>query len=387
MTTNTPPPAPETLADQPLALQLAHLVIPSAQSGVDGRTAGKLRSTVIQAARQMERIGWGMHGSIVQMLETPAYRRFWVNPLYPIRYTAAEIGDMASSLALEGQTTALIVQALPDPRPRAQGGTGGDLLIIDGVKRYLAAPRAGMTELRAEVQPFTNIYDATRHAVIGKTSLHVPTELEIGELILAMRYAHRMALMQNPQITNFPTQEELGALLGNVSQPQVSRWLRLAQLPDDALTLLYEGRLSIAQAVELLSAPRERQGALAGEIADATVAPTRDDVRVRVRVERGLRLLPPGKSAQEGAARWLSLDDDAQTHISRPAGLWIDEVATQPAPVAIAQLAHDLDVWLEAALADLDTPPIHARALLRALRAPQIADLINLVASAAATTN
>src|SRR5262249_52905685 len=188
VSTTTPPVATDLVEAEALAL----LPVPVPAAAVDAREQGIQFQNLIHAARRTKMIGFGLHGSLMGAVERVGYERLWLNPASPMVYTDEEVWAMGQSLARQQQLHPLVVAPFADPRTREQGGTGADLLIIDGGLRSLSAPRAGMDALNVIVRPLPTFYAAVLETATAKISQRPLTDLEAGRFCRRLLTIHRL---------------------------------------------------------------------------------------------------------------------------------------------------------------------------------------------------
>ncbi len=387
MPTPTTTMPPQTDANETAeATALALLPVPAPAAAVDPHEQAVQFQNLIAAAHRMKRVGFGAHGSIMGVTERVDYAHLWLNPASPVVYRDEDIREMARSLGTQQQLHPLIVTPWADPRQRGAqgGGTGADLLIIDGGLRFLAAPRAGIDALNVIVRPLPSFYAVMLETVTAKVSQRPLTDLEAGRFCRRLMTVHRVLSEQEGSAdvgarSSLPElrQEDLAALLGR-SQATISRWVGLADLSPGIQADLDAGRLTPAQAREFLSLPATEQNALAAQVAAenarrGTPLP-RHEVRsqVQTRTNRAQYAAPPNLAPASGAV------------FEVPRDIFLPQLGEEQPPVAVAILIHDLTLWLTA-IAEMqgaDGVPLDPAVaqLARALAHPRIQALIREVA-------
>lgn len=340
------------------AAALALLPLEATYSGAGGSGSSPVDEAnaiafhqLVTAARRVQLPGFDTQGSFKAGVYTVDYRRLWPNPASPRTYPRESVREMANSLASERQKTPLIVAQFRDPRPPAEGGTGGDLLIIDGVRRYMAAPLLAwpLEELDVIIHPLPTLYDVMLETAIIQVSpgANPLSEREAGILCRRLIAIHRM--LRERGVPGLPDlrQEDLGRIVGR-DRTTVSRMLALSELPDDVQLRLDTSEITETQARELLSlAPRDATAVserLARENAERGAPLTQREARVRVTE----RKLETGRGPDPTTL--FSHDPDGE-YTPRPADLWCDNLEGVQVPVAIGMAAHDLSRLIAAAIA------------------------------------
>jgi len=344
------------------------LSIPASQSVSNPRSGEKKRQIVL-LARELNEIGWGNQGDIMGAYERVEIAKLWPNPFHPIQYTDEELDAMKESLQAEGQKDEIVVAYAQAPA-NADDYAGATLLIIDGHKRYWSALRAGWDKVRVKASTFTSLTQVMIDFASRTLSRHVLTPLEIGRTILAIRLAYENERTTNPNVPPFPTQEDLGRMLGR-SQSTVSTWLKLAMQPADFVQLVDAGDITVAQAMELIRLPDEGERVkqallLADKNQDEEVVP-HSEVRSNVTAQRS--------PLQMDSAAPLNYGD-----------LWTPRIKRDtPSPVAMAYMARDLSSLLlehvDAAKEAQETAHPAIAKLLKALMDPSITQFIVTITS------
>lgn len=334
---------------------------------------------LVAAARRVQLPGFDTQGSFKAGVYTVDYRRLWRNPASPRTYPPEAVREMATSLTSEGQKTPLIVAQFRDPRPPAEGGTGGDLLIIDGTRRYMAAATMAwpLEELDVIIHPLPTLYDVMLETAVIQVSpgANPLSEREAGIMCRRLIAIHHV--LRERGVPGLPDlrQEDLARIVGR-DQSTVSRMLALSELPDDVQLRLDTGEITETQARELLGlSPRDAtivSERLARENAERGVPLSRSEARVRV-TERKL------ESGHGPDPATLFTRDPDSGDPPRPADLWCDSLDVVQVPVAIGMAAHDLSRLIAAAVAAQPKgkkvdPAI--RNLQRALEHPTIAAFV-----------
>lgn len=333
--------------------------ITSLRPRADPLQQGRLRTGIVELARQLGDPRWGSEGTIESAVTTVEYYRLWPNPMRAITYSRAEIDSMSGSLRTEGQKTPLIVTKCQDPRPDEDGGTGGDILIIDGEKRHAAAPKAALTHLHVIFRDYPHIYAAMLDATIIKTTQHDLTDHDIGRSIMRLEIAYAVTVQQYPEL-NLPrlTDERLATMIGR-DRSTVTRWRNLGRLEDVTVDLLDKGAITPTQAMEMLPLTPEDRIDLAQSLADQNSAAKRPLSQSRVR--------QMVKEKKHGPAEWFSARP-----IEPPLDLWMPGQGDYPNAVAIAAHIHDLVAWLRVLIPTLDHPHKDLVDALRILERPSL---------------
>lgn len=365
---------PQGTNGQPYAQAFALMPAPLPIADMVEQSA--LFQTMMHAARKMNKVGFGLHGSsIPRVVETVPLRRLWCNPVTPARFTEEQLAAMANSLFLNGQKEPLAVVPLLNPdETRARFGKLGDLLVTDGRLRYHAAPLKAIEQLDVIVyDPPGTPYHLLLDVVTRKLSQHELPEEEAADWALALAAQYRVVLEQHPEMPRL-TQAKLAALVG-VSQPRLNRLLRIRALPKEIIILRQAGLLDETHAVELLPLAEQNPASattVAQQIADATahgLRPSREHTRELVRAAQKQQGNSKRRRLESGP---LVLDADSAIDQQSRQTLWLSQVATLPLEDSIACLIHDLENRLAAVTAGRERPATEVKMLLRALRAPAI---------------
>ncbi len=222
------------------------------------------------------------------------------NPAQPRKsFDDASLHELANSLKAKGVLQPILVR--PDPRDE------GKYQIIAGERRYRAAKLAGFTRLPVLIRELDELELLEVGIVenVQRTDLNPMEEAEAYEAL--MRRFGR-------------TQESLAATVGK-SRSHIANTLRLLQLPEEARTLLRDGKISAGHA----------RAALASEDASALLQSAADkglSVRDVEALARSGRETLPGQTpkatvapaAPEKDVDTLALEAD----LARVLGLIVD---------------------------------------------------------------
>ena len=213
------------------------------------------RTTLVDAAKLLNEIGWGNQGDIEGMEESVPIRELWLNPFSPIEYSATDVAQMTASLQAQGQLQSITVAYLSDPGKDADGIARGHLMIIDGGLRFLGACGADWDRLTSKVKPYHSMSEVMLELTTAKLSARTLTGIERGRLILRSRLAYERECAMLPEGQEHPmkqayTQQVLAKRWG-CSQATISNWLTLAAEPIAVVELIDSGEINEAQAVEL----------------------------------------------------------------------------------------------------------------------------------------
>src|SRR5215467_4509579 len=143
-------PVPSSLLPIPLS--------PADESVGTRQRRGVLISKILQAADEVGLAEWGLPGvAITGTVKEVDRQRLWLHPMHVLSYPQEEFSAMAEQMSEHGIEAALHVVYAQDPTigKRYPGAEPlHDLLVIDGKKRYLAAPLAGIRQLPVIVDPY-----------------------------------------------------------------------------------------------------------------------------------------------------------------------------------------------------------------------------------------
>ncbi len=342
---------------------------------VNPQQQSELMSQIVAGMRAMhlpEYAGTGgsLEGAVVRM----PLRRLWLNPFYPVDYPDQEQLRALGASLKRRQVEPLIVTPALDP----DGGVPyqvRDHVIISGKQRFLAAPYGGLSELSVQVVRYPSFYHLMLATVAGKVAQHPLSDLEFARLILALKQAHDLAREQQPDLPRFPTQEQLAAHLG-VSQTTIARRLALVRLQPEVLGSLVSGKITVAQAKEMIHAPAPVQRAIAAQVieeneqrAAAGEAPVPTSA-VREHVRDVRRNHPRDRIGSTDGVLRPTPPVLLPSNVILPDGLWLDALYEMPASEAVAHLVHDLDAALEAVVSAMERPGGWVLAVQRALEHP-----------------
>lgn len=361
--------------------------VPARQRLVDAdKTATAFHQLVAATQGVAGLAGYDADGDFAGVRYFVALRRLWINPASPLVYSPNDIDEMAASLQAKGQQEPLIVAQFQDPRPEERGGTGGDLVVIDGARRVLSAAHLPFPMERMEViiRPLPTFYHVMLETATAKLSARPLTEIEAGKFVRRLLAVHGALLAQGVQVPEL-NQQEIGRMLGR-SQSTVSKWLALGQLADDVQVLLDNASITGTQALELLHlAPRD-QSVVAARVAEAN---TQHNGPI---AQREVRAHVVRRKQERGEAPDLRSFFPAshESSIVLPA-LRLAELAHQSPASAVGDAVHDLTVLLDATVTQWTAE--HRRvdpaivALVRALKHPAIEALVNASQQSEASGN
>jgi hypothetical protein len=352
-------PAPPSLLPIPLH--------PNDESAQTRQRRGTLISKILQAADEVGLAEWGMPGvAITGTVKEVDRQRLWLHPMHVLSYPQDEINALAEQMSEHGIEAPLHVVHAQDPTIGARYPGAEplhDLLVIDGKKRYLAAPMAGIRQLPIIVDPYVNFYDVTRRMFEGKFSLHETTERERGMMYVALKLAHQIAKRLDSTLAPFP-QPAYWARTMRRSQPTISKWDGVAALGDELVIRHFDGELTFPQAVELLPLPKDELPALAAEIIDENQRGeqpvTREEVRQRVKAR---------KSPRRGTYTWKHDVIDAPVGEILLAHAFDENATIQE---MIASLTHDLRLCVDRVYNSMQRHDPDVVALRAALKRPGV---------------
>lgn len=290
-------------------------------------------TTLVDAAKLLDEIGWGNQGDIEGMEESVPIHELWLNPLSPIEYSDAEVALMTASLQTQGQLQPITVAYLAEPGKDVDGIPRGHLLIIDGGLRFSGACSADWPRIRAVIKPFHSMAEVMLELTTAKLSARPITGLERGRLIMRSRLTYERECAMLPAGQDHPmkqayTQQSLAKLWG-CSQSTIHNWLELASGPMPILELLDTAAITETQAVELCRVKDSTQRiALAQKLA-----------------KRNARQQVPSKKVRNEAIRLTAepkpIVFDAETLPYE--ALWSTQIDKATAPlVALGCVLHDL---------------------------------------------
>ncbi len=332
---------------------------------VQGKAAGELRGTIVQAARELGDVEWGgvPDGHVTGMRVRIPRHRLWVNPLCSIDYDEDALTEMAGSLRVKGQLAPLCVTPARDPRPMDIDGTGGEYLVLDGALRLKASRKSGradLEDLECLVRLHTNAYGATLDGVVMKASQRPLTDEQAGSLLRRLRTIYDETKKRVATLEPWPKQQEWARILGR-SQSTISKWLAIAQMHPVVVQLVDDGRMSESTAVELQPLSRAEQAQMAVQLEDERQREGSDTIpRAHARTVV--------QAQRKGHTQWV----DATLARVPVEQLLLPGLAEYDPPVTIAILAHDLTAALDTALDGLDRPHPALERLHKALRSPEI---------------
>lgn len=153
------------------------------------------------------------------------------------------LGELADSISQHGILQPLLV------RP----ANNGMYQIVAGERRWRAARLAGLDSVPVLIRELDDM-ETDQIALIENLQREDLNAVEMAEGYRRLMDKHGM------------TQEQLSEAVGK-SRPAVANTLRLLNLPEEALSLLRDGKLSAGHAKAILSAPEERQTELAKKVA------------------------------------------------------------------------------------------------------------------------
>lgn len=139
------------------------------------------------------------------------------------------LAELADSISQHGVLQPILVRPLP----------GGGYRIVAGERRWRASRLAGKTTIPAIVRNLSEL-EARTFALVENLQRE-----DLNPVDEALGYKQLM------QVSGM-TQEQVSKLVGR-SRPAVANALRLLSLPDEALDLLREGRLTVGHAKAILS--------------------------------------------------------------------------------------------------------------------------------------
>ncbi len=237
-------------------------LIPSPQFTVAKLTdqQRQYKTTLIDAARLLNQIGWGNQGDIAGIEEDVPIRELWLNPFNPITYTDVEVRQMTASLQTAGQYQAITVAYITNPGTDEEGIPRGHLMITDGHLRFLGACGADWNHLRAVVKTYHSMAEVMLEYTTTKLITRTLTGLERGYLIKQIRYVYDTECRQiaeegggeHPMRRAF-TQTELAKKWG-CSQASISNWEALANQPDAIIAYLVSGKATDDQVLQAIRA-------------------------------------------------------------------------------------------------------------------------------------
>jgi ParB/RepB/Spo0J family partition protein len=138
------------------------------------------------------------------------------------------IDKLTNSILAEGQIVPLVVFYRPD----------GKAQLIDGRRRYAALKEAGIQEALVVVSSCTDEKVAQFQSLITNLAREDHTPLELCRTFSGLRDMGK-------------TVKEIAAANAKYSENQVSQYLRLECLPDDAKKMLNAGKLEVTAALAL----------------------------------------------------------------------------------------------------------------------------------------
>jgi ParB-like chromosome segregation protein Spo0J len=335
---------------------------------LDGKQLGQFRSTIVQAAQALNDVKWGAAGHITGMTVRIPRKALWTS-YCSVEYDDATVHQMADSLRSQGQLKPLTVTPAKDTRSRAEGGTGGKYLILDGRLRWEAAPWTGLStleELDCIVEVYADAYAATLAGVTMKTAQHALDDKQAGQLLRRLYDVYKEASARGLTTDAWPKQEELARIFGR-SQPTIARWMGIARLDVTVRDALEEGRIEVAQAQELIHAAPRVQIEVAEEVEasnEAGTPMTQKEVRTAVNERK--------REATHGPRQ-----DPGSVLVHPPQQLRLPFLAEKPAPDAMRDLAHDLHAWLGDTLEEMTNPDPDWLAVYKALNRPRIVGFFN----------
>lgn len=172
---------------------------------------------------------------------TVAVDRLRANRRQPRTHFADDaLDELADSIRAQGVIQPLIVS---DP------GDGG-YEIVAGERRWLAAQRAGLSEVPVVVREGVGDREMLELALVENLQRTDLDALEEAQAFHSLVTEHGLS------------HEEIGRRVGR-SRPAISNSLRLLQLPEEIQQLLREGKLTAGQARPLLALTGEQQLRLA----------------------------------------------------------------------------------------------------------------------------
>lgn len=172
---------------------------------------------------------------------TVAVDRLQANRQQPrTRFADDGLDELAESIRAQGVIQPLIVSDLGD----------GAYEIVAGERRWLAARRAGLSEVPVVVREAVGDREMLELALVENLQRIDLDALEEAQAFHSLAAEHGLS------------HEEIGRRVGR-SRPAVSNSLRLLQLPAEIQELLRDGRLTAGQARPLLTLEGEQQLRLA----------------------------------------------------------------------------------------------------------------------------
>jgi ParB family chromosome partitioning protein len=206
------------------------------------------------------------------------------NPLQPrTSFDETSLGELAASIRDQGLIQPLVVRAVP-----------GGYELIAGERRFLAAQRAGLTEVPVVVREATR-RDMLEVALTENVQREDLNPIEEAEAF--QRLADEFGL----------NQEDIAARVGK-SRTAVTNALRLLALEEDLRALVVSGRLSAGHARALLALgdPQARRR-LAAEIVEKGLSVREAEARTQAKRARAQkparRRLHPALESTENAFR------------------------------------------------------------------------------------
>jgi hypothetical protein len=368
--TTAVPPAPGAVpATHDLAL------VPAAPAKISPAEQQHYLQTLIAAAHNMHKTGWGDDGTITSNVEEVRLARVWINPYTPVTDDEEALRQFGTQLKIDGQKEPILVYKMLNPFDRrAAWGERGDLCVRHGRRRRAAATYAQpeMQTLQVIVAPPPDNFYELMIDVAGLKFAHVELpEVEKDEWIGLVYEALIAETERHPEMPR-PTQTEIAARLG-ISQGRLSRALARRAIPQEIKALHQLGLLPFATLDDLLPVVRQ-DPMFALEVATgiatqtaAGVSVTRDTARDQIRLAR-----ETGRPPRPSGPLVLSVDDERDREAR--AQMWIREVNDLTADVHFARLAHDLTVRVASMIGEGAIPEI--KALLTALRAEPIQQYI-----------
>jgi len=188
------------------------------------------------------------------------------------RFDERELAELASSIREHGVVAPILVRR-----------DGARYRIVAGERRWRAAQRAGLREIPALVRE-ANDREAFELALVENLQRADLNAIEEAEAFEVLTRDHGL------------TQEAVAERVGK-DRSSVANALRLLKLPPDVRDLVRESRLEMGHARALL--PLERADA----IRRAATQVVRERLSVRAAEALVRRLLRPGGSPRDGAAR------------------------------------------------------------------------------------
>lgn len=222
---------------------------------------------------------------------TVAVERLRANRRQPRTHFADDaLEELADSIRVQGVIQPLIVS---DP------GDGG-YEIVAGERRWLAAQRAGLSEVPVVIREAVGDREMLELALVENLQRTDLDALEEAQAFHSLASEHGLS------------HEEIGRRVGR-SRPAISNSLRLLQLPDEIQQLLREGKLTAGQARPLLALTGEQQLRLARVAAAEGLSARAIERRVqRASMPRRRRAAEPDVHTQAAAER---LTRELQTRV------------------------------------------------------------------------